>query len=342
MNYELFVPDLAYVILLQTINLKKGLEDKSMNSIPEISIVVPMYNEENNVLPLYEKIKDAGDKFKKSYEILFINDGSTDGTEEELRKLKERDPAVRCILFRGNFKKAAAYSAGFQHAKGNIIVTMDGDLQDDPGEMGKFLEKLDEGYDYVSGWKYRGKGNPYRAWPSKIFNIMVKSANKLKIHDFNCPFKAFKKNVIDPNEVYGELYRFLPVMAERKGYRVTEVKIENLPRIHGESKYGIERFLRGFFDFLTVFFLARYTKRPLHFFGGMGILLMVVGIFTIVTLYALKFMFGMLIKNTPFLFGLSIMAVVLGVHLFSIGILGELMTYLLKRPADHYSIKEIL
>jgi glycosyltransferase involved in cell wall biosynthesis len=309
---------------------------------PEISIIIPLYNERENVLPIYERLKTEAEKLDKSYEIIFVNDGSIDGTEEELIKLKESDPSVQCILFRRNFQKAAAYSAGFKYARGDIIITMDGDLQDDPSEMYKFLEKIDEGYDYVSGWKYRGKGNPYRAWPSKIFNIVVQRANKLGIHDFNCPFKAFKRTVIDPDEVYGELYRFLPVIAKKKGFRIGEVKIENLPRIHGSSKYGLERFLRGFFDFLTMFFLTRFDKRPLHFFGTLGLILLFLGSTSIFLLYTLKLVFGVLIQNTPFLFGLSVMSIILGMQFFSIGLVSELMINLNKKSDDHYVIKKIL
>lgn len=313
-----------------------------MKERPQISIMIPMFNEENNVVPLYSRVKEEADKLGSSYEIVFVNDGSTDGTEDELRKLAKAEPNVRCIMFRNNFKKAAAYSAGLRFSQGEIIVTMDGDLQDDPGEMKKLLDKIEEGYDYVSGWKYQGKGNPYRAWPSKIFNLVVKKVNKLELHDFNCPFKAFKRGVVDPDEIYGELYRFLPVLAKRKGYKIGEVRVENLPRIHGRSKYGLERFLRGFFDFLTIFFLTRYYKRPLHFFGTIGLILLFLGSLSIFALYSIKFLFGILIQNTPFLFGLSLMSMVLGVQFFSIGLLSELIINLNKKPGDEYFIKEIL
>ena len=309
---------------------------------PEISMVIPVFNEDKNIEPLYKKIKNEADKFEKPYEIIFVNDGSSDGTEAELKKIKRTDSALKCISFRNNCQKAAAYSAGFRYAEGDIIITMDGDLQDDPAEMKKFLDKIEEGYDYVSGWKYKGKGNPYRAWPSKIFNKVVKKINKLPINDFNCPFKAFKKGVIDPSEVYGELYRFLPVLAKRRGYRIAEVKIENLPRIHGKSKFGLERFLRGFFDLFTILFLTRYYKRPLHFFGSIGMALFFLGSASIGTLYFLKFIFGMLIQNTPFLFGLSIMCIILGMQFFSLGLVSELIINLHRKAEDHYQIKEIL
>jgi len=301
-----------------------------------------MYNEEKNVLPLYEKIKNELDKYQRSYEIIFINDGSTDGTEEVLRKLKKVDSSLRCILFQGNFKKSAAYSAGLKYARGNIIVTMDGDLQDDPGEIGKFLDKIEEGYDYISGWKYKGKGNPYRAWPSKIFNYVVRKMTKLNLHDYNCPFKAFRRHVIEPDDIYGELYRFLPVLAKSKGYRITEVKVENYPRIHGKSKYGLERFLRGFFDMLTILFLTRYYQRPLHFFGTIGLILFMLGSSVILALYIQKFFYGVFIQNTPFLFGLALLGIILGLQFFTTGLLSELMINLQRKQENHYLIKEIL
>ena len=315
---------------------------ESHKETPDLSIVIPVYNEEGNVRPLYELVKEEAQKLGRSFEIIFVNDGSRDGTEAELRALNAEDPSLRCLMFQGNFQKAAAYSAGFRHARGRYIVTMDGDLQDDPREMRKFIEALDQGFDYVSGWKYRGKGNPYRAWPSRFFNFIVKRLTRLQIHDFNCPFKAFRQGVIDPSDVYGELYRFLPVLAMRKGYRVGEVKVENLPRIHGRSKYGLERFLRGFFDLLTILFLSRYHKRPLHFFGGIGLTLFLIGSLSIVALYAIKFLFGVPIQNTPFLFALSALSVILGMQFFSMGLIGELMINLSRKSEVAYVVREIL
>jgi len=312
------------------------------NKMLELSIVIPVYNEENNIVPLYAKIKEEADKLNRSYEIIFVNDGSNDNTETELKKVKELDNNVKCITFRRNFQKAAAYSAGFRYSEGDIIITMDGDLQDDPSEMKKFLDKIDEGYDYVSGWKYKGKGNPYRAWPSKFFNFVVKRTNKLTLHDFNCPFKAFKREVIDPADIYGELYRFLPVIAKSKGYKIGEVKVENLPRIHGKSKYGIERFLRGFFDLLTILFLTNYYKRPLHLFGTAGLLLLFIGSASIFVLYALKLLFGILISNTPFFFALSVLSIILGLQFFTIGLMSELMINLHRKQEIQYEIKEII
>jgi len=313
-----------------------------MKQTASLSIIIPVFNEKENVSLLHQKIKNVMDTLGNQWELIFIDDGSTDGTFEVLKEILKQDKNVKIIKFRRNFGKAAAYAAGIAHANGSIIVTMDGDLQDDPAEITKFLQKIDEGYDYVSGWKYKGKGNPYRAWPSKIFNKVVNVLTKIRLHDFNCPFKAFRKGVVLPGEIYGELYRFIPVLVHAKGYKIAEVKIENLPRIYGKSKYGWERFFRGFFDLLTVMFLKKYFKRPLHFFGGIGLLTIFGGFSTIAALYFLKFVYNIPIKESPFLFGLSLLAIILGIQFISIGLVSELIININKKPDDHYQIKETI
>ncbi|MFX0133188.1 MAG: glycosyltransferase family 2 protein [Candidatus Hodarchaeota archaeon] len=319
------------------------MQNRNMDDIkPDLSIVIPTYNEEKNVSPLYQKIRKSVNSLNRIYEIIFIDDGSTDRTFEVIEGIAKVDKKVKIIQFRRNFHKAAVYAAGLEYAKGDIIITMDGDLQDNPAEMDKFLEKLEEGYDYVSGWKYLGKGNPYRAWPSKFFNMVVRIMTKIDLHDFNCPFKGFRNGVVLSEEIYGELYRFLPVLVSAKGYKIAEVKIENLPRIHGKSKFGIERFWRGFFDLLTILFLKKYFKQPLHLFGIIGLATSFTGLFTISMLYFLKIIFGILIQNTPFLFGLSIMAVILGFQFISIGLVSELIINLNKKKNDHYCIKKVI
>jgi len=310
-----------------------------------LSIVIPVYNEERNVRLLYEKIVQLMQelpKYRDSYELLFINDGSWDNTQEELERIHEECPRVKALQFQGNFKKAAAYSAGFKYARGKWIITMDGDLQDDPGEIPKFLVKLEQGYDYVSGWKHLGKGNPYRAWPSKFFNFVVRTLMGVNLHDFNCPFKAFRADVIRTIDIYGEQYRFIPVKLHGRGFRITEVKVKNLPRVHGSSKYGMERFLRGFFDMITIFFLEKYLKRPLHFFGSIGLFSSLLGAGTVVTLYLMKFMAGIPIHERPYLFLMGLLMTILGIQFISIGLLGELFTFYAKQEQDHYVVKKFL
>jgi glycosyltransferase involved in cell wall biosynthesis len=302
----------------------------------EFSIVVPVFNEENNVVLLTEKI-NAALEGNYNYEIIFINDGSTDNTQIDLENLAHKYDRVGYVKFRRNYGKAAAYAAGLKHAKSDIIITMDGDLQDDPAEIPKFLDKLEQGADYVSGWKFEGKGNPYRAWPSKFFNSVVRRFTKIKLNDFNCPFKAFKKGVVESSEIYGELYRFLPVLANIKGYKIEEIPVKNYPRTHGKSKYGLERFLRGFFDLLTISFLSRYFYRPLHFIGGVGLLFLILGTLIITILYLLKFLFGFLIQNTPFLFTLGVLTILIGIQFISFGLVSELVIKMFsKQSGDIY------
>jgi glycosyltransferase involved in cell wall biosynthesis len=310
-----------------------------------LSLVIPVYNEGGNVRPLWDKIQEVMSNlpaYKDSYEVIFVNDGSIDDTQTELENLHAEFSLVKALQLQGNFKKAAAYSAGFKYAKGKWIITMDGDLQDDPADIPLFLEKLEGGYDYVSGWKHLGKGNPYRAWPSRFFNFIVRNLMGVKLHDFNCPFKAFRTEVIRTIDIYGEQYRFIPVKIHGRGYRITEVKVNNLPRVYGKSKYGIERFLRGFFDLITIFFLEKYLKRPLHFFGTIGLLFSFVGGATVFLLYIVKFIAGIPIHERPYLFLMGLLMTILGIQFISIGLLGELFTYHAKRDQDHFIVKKFL
>jgi len=310
-----------------------------------LSIIIPVYNEEENVRPLFRKIEGVMDRleaFRDSYEVLFVNDGSTDDTGGELERLHAESERVKVLEFQGNFRKAAAYSAGFRYARGKWIVTMDGDLQDDPAEIPRFLKKLEEGYDYVSGWKYRGKGHPYRAWPSKFFNFVVRTLMGVRLHDFNCPFKAFRADVIRTIDIYGEQYRFIPVKLHGRGFRITEVKVKNLPRLHGHSKYGLERFMRGFFDMITIFFLEKYLKRPLHFFGPIGLFSTLLGAGVVFLLYMMKFIAGIPIHERPYLFLMGLLTMILGIQFISIGLLGELFTYHAGKRKDTYVVKRYL
>ncbi|MBN1900564.1 glycosyltransferase family 2 protein [Candidatus Sumerlaeota bacterium] len=318
-------------------------EDKKDNLL--LSLVIPVYNEEKNIRPLWEKISGVMktlSPYRDSFEAVFVNDGSVDNTQLELDALHEEFPCVKALQLLGNFKKAAAYSAGFKYARGKWIITMDGDLQDDPDDIPLFLEKLEEGYDYVSGWKYQGKGNPYRSLPSRFFNLIVRNLMGVKLHDVNCPFKAFRSDVIRTIDIYGEQYRFIPVKLYGMGFRITEVKVNNLPRFYGRSKYGMERFLRGFFDLITIFFLEKYLKRPLHFFGLIGLFFSLIGGATVILLYIVKFIAGIPIHERPYLFLMGLLMTILGIQFISIGLLGELFTYHAKRDQDHYVVKKFL
>lgn len=297
-----------------------------------LSFVLPVYNEKDNLKELYQKIIDVMETQSYNYELLFIDDGSTDGSFQVLEELNEKDNRVRVIRFRKNFGKAAAYNAGFLHARGGIVMTMDTDLQDDPTEIPLFLEKINDGYDLVTGWKHEGKGPVSKALPSKIFNKVVSFVTGIHIHDFNCPFKAYRKEVLREIEVYGELHRYIPVIARSRGFTIVEIKIKNLPRKHGASKYGFERYIRGMLDLLTVIFITRFSKRPLHLLGIGGLLSSLMGFSILSFLTAAHFLYkigvlsdkGWNIHERPAL-TLGLLLMIIGIQFFSIGLIGELI-----------------
>lgn len=305
----------------------------------DLSIIVPAYNEEANVEPLYTEIAAALAKLGGRAEIVFVDDGSTDGTYAALKALHQRDPRVKVIKFQGNFGKAAAYSAGFEHAVGKYVITMDADLQDDPAEIPKFLEKLDEGYDFVSGWKFRGKGPAHKRIPSLVFNSVVRRLTGMRLHDLDCPFRGFRRETLAQLKLYGELYRYIPILVARNGFRMAEVPVENRSRVHGVSKFGAERFVRGGLDLFTILFLTRYLGRPLHLFGGLGLVSGILGFLIVGGLYVVKFAFGIPILNMPFFFAMGVLALILGAQLFSLGLVCQLMIELNKRPGDNYHVQ---
>jgi glycosyltransferase involved in cell wall biosynthesis len=289
-----------------------------------ISVVVPVFNEERSVALLYEELQAALDPLDESWEAVYVDDGSTDGTFAALTRLHSRADNVRVVRLRRNFGKAAALSAGFANAHGEIVVTIDGDLQDDPAEIPRLLAKLTEGYDLVSGWKTKRRDPITRRIPSKIFNWMTGRMSGLRLHDLNCGFKAYRAEVVRGLVLYGELHRFIPVLAHEQGYRVTELPVNHRPREHGRSRYGVERYLRGFLDLLTVSFMGRYRHRPLHLFGGLGLLLGTAGFAVLVYLSIVK-LSGHAIGQRPLL-TLGVLLVVVGLQFFSLGLISEMIT----------------
>jgi dolichol-phosphate mannosyltransferase len=255
---------------------------------------------------------------------VFVDDGSTDGSFSALTRLHSRHANVRAVRLRRNFGKSAALAAGFRHARGEVVVTIDADLQDDPSEIPRLLAKLDEGFDLVSGWKAKRRDALSRRIVSRIFNAVVGRSSGLRLHDMNCGLKAYRADVVRALRIYGELHRFLPVLAHDRGYRVGELPVNHRPRQHGRSRYGVERYARGFLDFLTVSFMGRYRHRPLHLFGGLGLLLGAVGTALLVYLTALKIS-GEAIGHRPLL-TLGVLLVVVGLQFFSLGLLSELIT----------------
>lgn len=230
----------------------------------DLSIIIPAYNEQKNVILLYKTLKDVLNSLKKSYEIIYIDDGSTDNTFNELKELHQKDKKVKVIKFTQNFKKAAALSAGFEHARGNIVITIDADLQDDPKEIPRFLDKLNEGYDLVVGWKYPRLDPITKTFPSKIFNFLVRKLTKTNIHDMNCNFRAIKHEVLPKLNLYNGLYRYIPILVFCQGYKITEIKVKHHPRKFGKSKYGFTRIFRGFFDLIILKVLLIRLKRGIN------------------------------------------------------------------------------
>jgi glycosyltransferase involved in cell wall biosynthesis len=289
-----------------------------------ISVVVPVRDEEHTVEPLYEELADALGPSGEEWEVVYVDDGSRDGTHDVLVGLHESRPNVRVVRMRRNAGKAAALDAGFRVVEGDVVVTIDGDLQDDPSEIPHLLAKLDEGYDLVSGWKTRRNDPWSRRAPSRVFNGVTGWLSGVHLHDMNCGLKAFRADVAHDLELYGELHRFVPVLAHDLGYRVTEIGVNHRPREHGRSRYGFERYTRGFLDLLTVSFMSRYRHRPLHLFGGLGLVLGVIGGGILLYLTIEKAL-GEPIGKRPLLM-LGVLLVVIGIQFLSLGLLSELVT----------------
>jgi glycosyltransferase involved in cell wall biosynthesis len=316
-----------------------------------ISFVLPVYDEEGNLRELHAKIGETMKPRPERYELLFVDDGSTDRSIEVLEELQRGDKRIRVVQLRRNFGKAAAYSAGFDHARGDVVITMDTDLQDDPAEIPLFIDAIDRGFDMVIGWKHEGKGPIGKSMPSRFFNRVVNFITGIPLHDFNCPFKAYRKEVLKEINVYGELHRYIPVLANARGFSLTEIKIKNLPRTSGKSKYGLERYLRGMLDLLTISFITRFARRPMHLIGLGGILACLVGGGIVGSLVLAHFLFksGILIDaswnlhDRPAL-TLGVLMIVVGIQLFSIGLLGELMVKRMGPGADDrgYSVSRVL
>jgi glycosyltransferase involved in cell wall biosynthesis len=310
-----------------------------------LSVVVPVYNEERSVELLYDEVAAALDPLDQEWEAVFVDDGSTDGSFAALTRLHARAPNVRVVRLRRNFGKAAALAAGFAQTSGDLIATLDADGQDDPAELPRLLAKLDEGYDLVSGWKVRRRDPWRRRIVSRIFNAVTGWISGVRLHDMNCGFKAYRAEVVRGMPLYGELHRFIPVLAHERGYRVTELAVNHRPREHGRSRYGIERYLRGFFDLITVTFMGRYRHRPLHLFGGLGLALGAIG-FLICTYLTILWFAGSAIGHRPLL-TLGVLLVVVGMQFLSLGLIGEMITThheerALERGRDEARVDEIL
>jgi len=296
---------------------------------PELSIIIPLFNEEGSLPELYQSLKRVLDANNLTHETIFINDGSTDRSLQVIQEFQQQDPTVRIISFRKNLGKSAALQAGFSECQGQFVITMDADLQDDPAEIPNLIAKLNEGYDLVSGWKRKRHDPISKTLPSKFFNLTVAWVSGLRLHDFNCGLKAYRQDVVKSFQVYGELHRFLPVLAKWSGFRCTEIPVQHHPRKYGRTKFGMSRFLSGFLDLITVVFLSKYTRKPLHLFGTIGLISILAGLLICVYL-AIGWFQGHWIGNRPILL-LGVLLIVVGVQFFSIGLLGEMLTHAIER-----------
>ncbi|MFA6307486.1 MAG: glycosyltransferase family 2 protein [Patescibacteria group bacterium] len=292
----------------------------------DLSVVIPLYNEEGSLRELNEKLTKVLAKLNLSYEILYIDDGSRDKSAEILNEIATQDQHVRLIAHKRNFGKSTALAVAFSKVNGKLVITMDADLQDDPEEIPRFIEYINTGYDLVSGWKQNRQDPFVKVLSSKIFNFTVAFLSGLKIHDFNCGFKIYRQTVVKNIEVYGELHRFLPFLAHQQGFKVGEIKIKHHARQFGESKYGhlgLRRLSNYILDPINVVFITRYQKKPAHFFGNLGLISFALGILISLYLTVLWFM-GEGIGNRPLLF-LGILLIIIGIQLVSMGFLGELI-----------------
>ena len=301
----------------------------------DISFVIPVFNEEGDLRQLHSEITEVMGKTGLDYEIFFINDGSKDTSWEIIKDLADSDGRVHGVCFRRNFGKSEALSAGFKRVSGKYVFTMDADLQDDPHEIPAFLEMMKQGYDLVSGWKQTRHDPLEKRLPSKLFNATVSYMTGVKLHDFNCGFKCYTKECTEEIDCYGERHRFMPALANERGFKVGELVVNHRARIHGKSKFGLERYMRGFMDLLTVTFLATYTRRPAHLLGGLGVLSLFLGFLVMVVSVAFRFRFNYLSALT----GLALF--ILGGQAIILGLVSELIVARSRTPQKTiHSVKE--
>ncbi|MEO9885081.1 MAG: glycosyltransferase family 2 protein [Balneola sp.] len=300
------------------------MENKIKTAEIDISIVVPLYNEEESLGELAEAI-DKAIFAQYSYEIIFVDDGSTDTSFEVIRKLSAKNELINGISFAHNYGKSVALQAGFEQVRGKYVITMDADLQDDPDEVPEMIQMLKDGLDMVSGWKKERFDPISKTVPSKFFNFVTRKAAGIELHDFNCGLKAYKREVVDNIYLYGELHRYIPMLAKKEGFtRIGEKVVKHHPRKYGETKFGLSRFINGFLDLITILFVQRYFQKPMHFFGTLGIFLLIAGTGINAYMAVLRLFFDKGIGDRPLLF-LGILLMVLGIQLLSTGLIGELI-----------------
>lgn len=315
-----------------------------MSQTPKFSLVIPIYNEEDNVEGLVSEVTPVLEGLDGPYEIIAVDDGSTDKTHEKLKALREKDDRLKVIRFRGNFGQTAAFAAGFSHAKGETIITIDADLQNDPADIPALIAKLDEGFDIVSGWRHdRQDTFITRKLPSMIANKIISWTTNVHLHDYGCSLKVFHKDVVKNINLYGEMHRFIPAVASWMGVKVAEVKVNHRPRVAGISKYGIDRTIRVILDLITVKFLLSYSTSPIQIFGLLGFMSGGFGFLLALWLSFQKLILGLPLGNRPALL-LAVLLILVGVQLISIGLLAEMLsrTYHESQGKPTYVVRDIL
>lgn len=308
-----------------------------------LSVILPVYNEEDNIVELHAEIAAVLDNMDGQTEVIYVDDGSSDSTLEKLRGLHESDERVVVVEFRRNFGQTAAMAAGFEHARGEIVIAMDADRQNDPADMPKLIEKIHEGYDLVSGWRYdRKDGFLLRLLPSKIANKLISWATDVRLHDYGCSLKAFRYEVVKQISLYGEMHRFIPALASAVGVRIAEVKVNHRARVAGESKYGISRTFRVILDLITVKFLLRFSSKPLQFFGSFGLISGFIGFIICMWLTLEKLFYHVPMADRPLLL-LGILLIFIGLQFITVGLLAELMTRTYHEAQDKpiYTIRQL-
>jgi glycosyltransferase involved in cell wall biosynthesis len=325
-----------------SVQVLPGEEERVGIRTVDLTLVIPVYEEAESVAELYRQIDASLASLAMAVQVIFVDDGSRDGTLEALQQIFDTDERVEVLSLRRNFGKTAALLAGFQRARGAVVITMDGDLQDDPKEIPRFLEALEGDRDLVSGWKRRRHDPVTKTAPSRLFNTVVRRSTGIPLHDFNCGFKAYRLEVLEELKLYGELHRFIPVMAYWKGFRIGELEVEHHPRRFGRSKFGAGRLFKGMLDFLKVMFLTRYMQRPLQLFGILGLSVWLLGVIGFLYILGLKIEGQHVFQNHGPLLFLSGIAIISGIQLFMLGLVGEMLRHYAFRPAEEYSVKRHL
>jgi len=305
-----------------------------------VSVIIPLYNEVESLEELYRRLENTLSGEGYGFELIFVDDGSTDGSLDVLKSLRDKDKRVKIISFMRNYGKSAALSEGFRTARGDYVITIDADLQDNPEEIPSLIGKLNEGYDLVSGWKVKRKDPITKTLPSKIFNLVTSLVTGIRLHDFNCGLKAYRAEVVKRISVYGELHRFIPVLAQWEGFRVTEKEVTHSERKFGKSKFGASRFLNGFLDLITVMFITRRATSPLHFFGRVALIFFTIG-FVITMYFVVQWIAGKGLHVRPLMVG-GFILIVIAIQIGSFGLLAELFSSRVEKSFSYreYSIDD--